>query len=247
MSFQGRTAIISGGTRGIGRAISLELARRGCNIAFNYAHNRDLAETLVTEVSSMGCEALAFAVSVADYSAVTGMVNDVKRTFGSIDFLVNNAGIVRDTLLLRMKERDWDDVIDTNLKGAFNVSKAVAPIMLKARKGSVLNITSISGLHGMSGQVNYSASKAGMVGLTKAMAKEFAGRNVTVNALALGFVETALTDNLSEDYKAEIMKNIPLGRFGNAREIASIAAFLLSAEAGYITGQVIQVDGGLAI
>jgi len=247
MDFQGRTAIISGGTRGIGRAISLELAGRGCNIAFNYAHSRDLAETLVSEISSMGCDVRAFAVDVADYSAVTNMVKDVKEAFGTIDFLVNNAGIVRDTLLLRMKERDWDDVIDTNLKGAFNISKAVSPIMLKARSGSILNITSISGLHGMSGQVNYSASKAGMVGLTKAMAKEFAGRNITVNALALGLIETAMTGKMSEDYKSEMIKNIPLGRFGSAEEIATIAAFLLSDEAGYITGQVIQVDGGLAI
>ncbi|MBN2241298.1 MAG: 3-oxoacyl-[acyl-carrier-protein] reductase [Acidobacteria bacterium] len=247
MSFQGRTAIISGGTRGIGRAISLELARRGCNIAFNYVRSRDSAASLVSEISKMGCGALAFELNVAHHSAVAGMVREVKERFGSIDFLVNNAGIVRDTLLLRMKEQDWDDVIDINLKGAFNLSKAAAAAMLKARSGSILNITSVSGIHGMSGQVNYSASKAGLIGLTKALAREFAGRNITVNALALGFIETEMTGNLPEDYKSEILRQVPLGRFGNAEEIASIAAFLLSADARYITGQVVQADGGLAI
>jgi 3-oxoacyl-[acyl-carrier protein] reductase len=247
MSFERRTAIISGGTRGIGRAIGLELARRGCNIAFNYAQRRDLAATLVSEISAMGRRALSFGLSIEDHSAVAEMVREVKEEFGSIDFLVNNAGIVRDALLMRMKEKDWDEVIDTNLKGAFNLSKAASRIMLKARSGSILNITSVSGVRGMPGQVNYSASKAGLIGLTKAMAKEFAGRNITVNALALGFIETEMTGNFSEDYKSELLRNIPLGRFGKAEEIASIAAFLLSADARYITGQVIQVDGGLAI
>ena len=247
MSFQGRTAIISGGTRGIGRAISLELAGRGCNIAFNYVSSEELAANLVSEISAMGSEALPFRLNVSDHSAVRDMVKDVKSKFGSVDYLVNNAGTVRDILLLGMKEKDWDDVIDTNLKGAFNLSRAVIPILLKARSGSILNITSVSGLHGMKGQANYSASKAGMIGLTKALAKEAAVRNVTVNALALGFIETAMIENLSEDYRSELIKNIPLGRFGAVEEIASIAAFLLSDEARYITGQVIQADGGLAI
>lgn len=247
MTFLGRTAVVSGGTRGIGRAICLELAGQGCNIAFSYRHSKDLADSLCSEISSLGPKAAAYRLTVENHGAVLEMIRDVKERFDSIDYAVNNAGIVRDSLILRMKEEDWDEVIDTNLKGTFNMIKAVAPVMVKARHGSIINITSVSGLRGMAGQVNYSASKAGIIGLTKALARELASRNVRVNALALGFIETTMTEDLDKEYRKALLQNIPLGRFGNVAEIAAIASFLLSSKTEYITGQVIQVDGGLAI
>jgi 3-oxoacyl-[acyl-carrier protein] reductase len=189
----------------------------------------------------------AIQADVADYKAVEAMVRQVKEDFGRIDYLVNNAGIIRDKLILRMAESDWDEVLNTNLKGAFNFSKAVSALMVKARFGSILNVTSISGVVGMAGQANYSASKAGMIGLTKALAKELASRNITVNALALGLIGTDMTQSLSEEYKSTMLEAIPLKRFGTPEEVGKIAAFLLSEDARYITGHVIQVDGGLAI
>jgi 3-oxoacyl-[acyl-carrier protein] reductase len=175
------------------------------------------------------------------------MVQEVKGRFGSVDYLVNNAGIIRDKLILRMSESDWDDVINTNLKGAFSFSRAVVPLMVKSRSGSILNIASVSGITGSAGQVNYSASKAGMIGLTKSLARELAGRSVRVNALALGFIDTEMTEELPADYRNQLLNAIPLGRFGTAEEIARIAAFMLSNDARYITGQVLQIDGGLAM
>lgn len=246
--FDGRTAIVTGGTRGIGKAIVLELAKRGANVAFNYAKSADEAEKLKAEIEALGAKAFAAQCDVANTEAAAEFVKAAQAEFGSIDFLINNAGITRDQLILRMKEDDWDSVIDTNLKGAWNFSKAVLrPMMKNENGGSILNVSSISGVVGMLGQSNYSASKAGMIGLTKALAKEVASRKITVNALALGLIETEMASEMNADYREKILAQIPLGRLGNVQEVADLACFMLSDSARYITGQVIQADGGLAM
>lgn len=247
-SFNGKSAVVTGATRGIGRAIALELAKLGANVAFNYSKSADEADKLKAEIEALHVKCFAAQCDVANTEAAADFCKQAKEAFGTIDFLVNNAGITRDTLILRMKEDDWDAVIDTNLKGAWNFSKAVLRFMMKNETGgTILNITSISGVVGMQGQSNYSASKAGMIGLTKSLAKEVASRKITVNALALGMIETDMSGALNEEYQAKITEMIPLGRFGNVEEVAQIAAFLLSGAARYITGQVIQADGGLAM
>ena len=247
-SFAGRVAIVTGATRGIGRAIALELARRGADVAFNYARSAEAAESLTKEIEALGARSLSAQCDVANTESAAEMVKQVKDKFGRVDYLVNNAGITRDNLILRMKESDWDEVMDTNLKGAWNFSKAALRTMLRQETGgSILNISSISGSVGMAGQSNYSASKAGMIGLTKSLAREVASRKVTVNALALGLVATDMSGALDEAYRAKLTEQIPLGRFAESVEIARIACFLLSDDARYITGQVIQVDGGLAM
>ncbi len=243
----GKGIIVTGATRGIGRAIALEAARHGANIAFNFLKSEQRAAELKQEIETLGVKVMAFKTDVGDLKAVREMVNAVKSGFGRIDGLVNNAGLTRDKLLVMMSEEDWSEVIRTNLTGAFNFARAAAFMMMKAKRGTILNVTSVSGLAGMAGQVNYSAAKAGLIGMTKAMAKELGRLGVRVNALALGFVETDMTAALPAENRAAALNLIPLGRFGTVEDVAPVAAFLLSDAAAYITGAVIQVDGGLAM
>ena len=240
--FSDKVAIVTGGTRGIGRAIVEALAREGAKVVFTYAQNKALADEVANGETIVG-----FQADVSSFDQAKELVKQVKERFGRIDILVNNAGITRDKLVALMSEKDWDDVLDTNLKGPFNLAKHTAGVMIRQKSGSILNITSISGIIGMPGQVNYSSSKAGMIGFTKALAKELAKANVRVNALALGFVETDMTGVLNPEYRAKALEQIPLARFAKPGEIADVALFMLSDKASYITGQVLQIDGGLAI
>jgi 3-oxoacyl-[acyl-carrier protein] reductase len=247
MEFKDKVAIVTGGTRGIGKSIATELAKNGCNIAFNYTKSADAANALVKEFASLGVQAVSFQVDAASFEGAKNLIKEVKDKFGRIDFLVNNAGITRDKLLAMMSETDWDDVINTNLKSVYNFSKAVITQMIKQKYGSILNITSVSGIMGMAGQVNYSSSKAGMIGFTKALAKEVGKANITVNAIACGFIGTDMTDVLPQEYKDKMVEMIPVRRFGKPEDVAKAALFLLSDNARYITGHVINVDGGLAM
>ena len=247
MSLTGKTAIVTGGSRGIGKAVCLELARRGCNIVLSFAGNTAAAAQTAAECRALGVQALAVQSNVADAGAVKALFDAALEKFGSIDILVNNAGITRDNLLMLLKEEDFDAVVDTNLKGTFLCMKAAVRPMMKQRRGRIISLSSVVGLHGNAGQVNYAASKAGVIGMTKSLAKELAGRNITVNAVAPGFIDTDMTAVLPDKAKEAILSSIPMARLGAAEDVASAVAFLASDEAGYITGQVLAVDGGMSM
>jgi 3-oxoacyl-[acyl-carrier protein] reductase len=242
-----RVAVVTGGSRGIGRAIALELAARGASVVVNYNSKPDAADAVVGEIEKNGGKAFAVKADVAKVEDANNLIKAAIDKYGKIDILVNNAGITRDMLIMMMSEESWDAVMDTNLKGTFNCSKAAVRSMMKARSGRIVNITSVSGQIGNAGQTNYSASKAGQIGFTKALAREVAARNVTVNAIAAGYVETEIWAGVPEEAREAFIKMIPLGRKGSPEEIAYAVAFLASDEAAYITGQVLAVDGGMAM
>ncbi|NLE44180.1 MAG: 3-oxoacyl-[acyl-carrier-protein] reductase [Chloroflexi bacterium] len=244
---ENRTAIVTGASRGIGRAIALELARRGATVVVNYHHSAEAAQAVVDCVREAGGQALAIQADVSVLDQAMHLVEQTVDTYGQVDILVNNAGTTRDRLLLTMTEADWDEVIQTNLKSVFNCCKAVARPMVRRRYGRIVNVSSVSGLVGQGGQTNYAASKAGIVGLTKSLAKELGPRNITVNAVAPGFVLTDLTADLPDDLRRRAIEATPLGRMGNPEEIACAVAFLASDDASYITGEVLTVDGGLVM
>ena len=244
---EGKIALVTGAAKGIGKAIALALAADGAAVIVNYNGSKDRAEQTVEEIKALGADAIAYQCNVADTKAVDDMIKEIIRIYGRLDILVNNAGITRDNLIMKMTEEDFDAVINANLKGCFNTIKAVSRQMLKQRSGRIINLASVSGILGNAGQANYAASKAGIIGLTKTMARELASRGITVNAVAPGFVDTDMTQTLSDSIKAAATAQIPLGHFGRPEDIASMAAYLASEKASYITGQIISVDGGMAI
>ena len=243
----GKIAVVTGASRGIGRAIALELASRGAFVVVNYNGSKDRAEEVKKEIKAAGGKAEVYQCNVSDFEKCQAFIQDVIKTYGRLDILVNNAGITRDGLLMKMSEADFDSVIETNLKGTFNTIRFASRQMLKQRSGRIINMSSVVGIAGNAGQANYASSKAGVIGLTKAVARELASRGITVNAIAPGFIETEMTEVLSDAVKEASVAQIPLGRFGKPEDIAKTAVFLASDDAGYITGQVIQVDGGMAI
>ncbi len=242
-----KVAIVTGGTRGIGRSIVLALCREGADCAFTYMKNPAAAESLAKEVQSMGRRAVPFQLDVREFEGAKTFIEEVKKEFGRIDILVNNAGITRDKSLMMMNKEDWSEVIETDLTGVFNTSRACIITFLKQKSGNIVNISSVSGIHPLAGQANYAAAKAGVIGFTKSLATEVAPYNIRVNAVAPGFVATDMTASFAEKYREKVMRMIPLGRFGTPDEVAQVVVFLVSNASQYITGQVIQIDGGLGI
>ena len=247
MLLDGKTALVTGASRGIGRAVALRLAEEGARVAVNYAGNVKAAEEVKAAIEAAGGTAMLCRADIADSAAVEAMVDSVVKAFGAIDILVNNAGITRDTLLMRMKNEDFEKVLDTNLKGVFYCTKAVSKLMMKKRAGRIVNMSSVVGLVGNAGQTNYAAAKAGVIGFSKSAAKELASRGITVNVVAPGFIGTDMTSGLSEAVKEKALADIPLGKMGEPKDVANAVLFLASDQASYITGQVVNVDGGMVM
>lgn len=244
---EGKVALVTGASRGIGKEIAIALAKEGAFVAVNYNGSQEKAQEVIEQIESQGQSAKAYQCNVSDFEAAANLIQEIVKEHGKIDILVNNAGITRDNLLMKMKEEEFDQVININLKGTFNCIKHISRQMLKQKAGKIINISSVSGILGNAGQANYCASKAGIIGLTKSAARELASRGITVNAVAPGFIQTEMTEVLSESVKENALGQIPLGRFGEVKDIADMVCFLASDKADYITGQVISIDGGMAM